>query len=505
MQDLNAPIIVAVAQQTWKDRNAERTPADVLEHVAREALDDSGCQGLVNSIDTVAHVRFIADTNPQIAPLLPRNPAKEVSTRIGITDAHCIQGTIGGNTPQFLINRLAENLASGKSRSTLLFGAELLDTFFNALKTGADISAWAGDETESPFTLGKEREGLNDFEAAHQLYEPITTYPLFEVALQHHLGGSQAEHQQRIGALYSGMSRVAAANPHSWRAEALSADGIMSATERNRMISTPYVKALNPVLAVDMAAAIVLTTVGEAQRLGIEEAQWVYLRAGIDLNDIWHVSQRETLHNSPAIGACARAVFAQSGLSLADMSAFDLYSCFPSAVQIACNEIGLREDDPRGVTVTGGMPFFGGPGNNYALHGVAQMVLELRGKAHSHGIVTGNGLYLTKHSMGLYSTEAPKGTWQPIDSLPLQEEINNGEQAVLASEVEGDATIETFTVTYDHEGPAKGVVFARNAKGERVLATIQGNAEQLKLLLSEGAPGVKGRVSRAAELNRFEL
>lgn len=37
----------------------------------------------------------------------------------------------------------------------------------------------------------------------------------------------------------------------------------------------------------------------------------------------------------------------------------DLYSCFPCVVQIAADVLGMAHDDPRGFTVTGGLPFYG--------------------------------------------------------------------------------------------------------------------------------------------------
>ncbi len=135
----------------------------------------------------------------------------------------------------------------------------------------------------------------------------------------------------------------------------------------------------------------------------------MFLHGCADGTDTWVVSEREKLDASPAIRGCARIALDMAGKKVADVDAFDLYSCFPSAVEVAMTEIGIPENDPRPISVTGGLPFFGGPGNNYVTHSIAEMMNVVRAKPGSFGMVTANGNYLTKHSAGLYSTEPTKG------------------------------------------------------------------------------------------------
>jgi len=95
------------------------------------------------------------------------------------------------------------------------------------------------------------------------------------------------------------------------------------------------------------------------------------------------------------------------------MAFFDIYSCFPSAVQIACDEFGIEHNDSRGLTLTGGLPYFGGPGNNYSMHGIVEMIRRARENESEFGLLNANGWYLTKHSMGIYSCQVPEKDWQP--------------------------------------------------------------------------------------------
>jgi acetyl-CoA C-acetyltransferase len=501
----NTPIIVATAQKTWRDTDATRTPVDALHDVASQALAQVDIDNLSRHIDAIATVRFIADTDPNVAALFPRNPGHMLAQRLGIKDATCYQTGIGGNTPQFLVNHFADRLASGETQAVLICGVELLASLFAALGNGDDISGWLGQDCGQPLTIGEDKDGLNEVEKRHGLYEPINTYPLFENALQHHLGKNSTDHHQHIAQLCSSMSAVAANNPHAWKQAYQSPEDIATVSKKNRYIGYPYTKAMNPVLAVDMAAAVVMTTVGKAQELGIDPSQWVYLRGTADVNDIWHITERENLYQSPAIRMAAQAVMAQSGLTVDALSHFDIYSCFPSAVEIACREIGLSPLDPRGITVTGGLPYFGGPGNNYSLHAIAQMVATLRDKGHGHGLVTANGLYLTKHSMALYSTEKPDHRWQPIDSSALQAKIEADNRRRAAADPAGPATLESFTVTYDRNGPAKGIIIALNQNGERIIANTENNAAIFERLTSQDMIGCDGRVRCNDGQNLFEF
>jgi acetyl-CoA C-acetyltransferase len=491
----NAPILIGAGQATWREADAGRTPIEALHSAAAAAIDDVGNARLAAAIDALAMVRFIADTTPGVGALFPRNPGGELAIRLGVPNAAIFQGTIGGNTPQYLVNHFAGALARGTHGVVLLAGAELLSTLFAVLRSGEDISAWAQAGQAEPPTIGREREGHTAVELAHGLYEPINTYPLFENALRHHLGVSRDQHTANIAQLCSAMSAVAADNPYAWKPQFQTAQDIAAVAKNNRHIGYPYTRAMNPILEVDMAAAVIMTTVGKARELGIDPSRWIYLRGGADVNDIWHVSERPELHRSPAINAAWSAVSAQAGIALDEISLFDIYSCFPSAVQIACNEIGLSPMDARGVTVTGGLPCFGGPGNNYSLHAIAEMFTQLRARGAGHGLVTANGMYLTKHSLGLYSTTAPNTPWRDTDNRALQQNIDTAPRLKVAADPAGKVTIETWTVSFGREGPKRGIVIARNEAGERVLANTDADSSILELLIERDPVGQCGQVS----------
>jgi len=499
----STPVIIGAGQVTWRETDAARTPTDALEAACRAALEDCGSD-VRHAVDSLATVRFVADTNPDAGALFPRNPGAEVARRLGVRDPALYIGTIGGNTPQYLVNHFSAKIAGGEHDMVLLAGAELMATFFSALRGGADLSAWPGAPAEEPPTIGTEREGLTAAELAHGLYEPINTYPLFENSLQHHLGRSREEHSARISEISSRMTAVAAGNQFAWRQQFQSAQEIGNVAVSNRYIGYPYTRAMNALLEVDMAAAVILTSAGRARQLGIDPGRWIFPRGGVDLNDIWYPSERADLHSSSAIAAGWQALSAHSGIALDEVGKFDIYSCFPCAVEIACDAIGLSPLDERQVTVTGGLPYFGGPGNNYSLHAIAQMVEALRADG-GHGLVTANGLYLTKQSLGLYSTEAPAAPFTPIDCAPLQDAIEAGPRAAVAADPTGAATVETYTVCFGREGPKRGILIARNDNGERIVANSADDAAVLDALLAEDPIGLRGRVTVADGRNIMAL
>jgi acetyl-CoA C-acetyltransferase len=298
-----------------------------------------------------------------------------------------------------------------------------------------------------------------------------------------------------MAGLWERFSRVAAANPHAWIRKPLSAADIADVSPENRYVNYPYTKHMNANINVDQAAAVILTTTGNAGGLGIDPGKWVYPLAGADLNDIWHVSRRPRLDSSPAIRRAASIALDQAGLALADMDFFDLYSCFPSAVEIAMKEIGIRDDDPRPLTVTGGLAFFGGPGNNYSLHAIASTASRIRYDRTLRAMVTANGWYITKHSVGIYGGDPPVTAWARRDDGGVQAAIDAEALPEPVEKAQGEMVVEAYVVRHDHAGePRNATVMGRLEDGTRTLAHIDADIADLALM-EETEWWLQGRVA----------
>ena len=101
-------------------------------------------------------------------------------------------------------------------------------------------------------------------------------------------------------------------------------------------------------------------------------------RGWADAHDIWYLSQRPVLHRSPALAECARRALDIAGVEHGRRRGLDLYSCFPSSVEVAQHSFGIAADDARPLTLTGGLPYHGGPGSNYVTHSIANTLQWLR-------------------------------------------------------------------------------------------------------------------------------
>ncbi|MEA2625195.1 MAG: acetyl-CoA C-acetyltransferase, partial [Candidatus Binatota bacterium] len=433
------------------------------------------------------------------------NAPRLLAERIGARPVDERTTTIGGNSPQLLVNDTAERIAAGRVRLALLAGAEAAATLARARKKAVTVPWSAGGGDGAPEVLGDARPGTNDHEVAHGLVMPIHVYPLFENAIRARHGWSIAAHRRRLGDLMSRFSRVAADNPYAWFRTARSAEEIATESPANRMIGFPYMKYMNAIMDVDQSAAVLMTSVGAARELGIHPSRWVYLRGSADAHDHWWVSDRVNYWSSPALELAGERALAQAGIDIGDVGLFDLYSCFPSAVQIARDALGIDDDDPRPLTVTGGLPYHGGPANDYAMHSIATMMDRLRRSPRTIGVVTALGWYVTKHSVGVYATEPASDVWSRADPAIGQVRLDAGAHPELVREPAGRGTVETYTVLHDREGaPNRGIVYGRLPDGRRFLANTPEDRRLLESMTIDEAIGRTGEVTSADGRNRFD-
>ena len=417
-----------------------------------------------------------------------RNPPLSLAKHLDIAPRRTLYTATGGNTPQWLVNRTAEEIARGECEVALLAGAEYIASLLGAMKAGVDLGWGAGpdhDPGSDPEEIGDQRPGTTEYERRYGLHFPVNVYPLFENALRGQAGREPEAHLKWLGEFFSPFSKVASENPYAWFPTWRSPEEISTPSEKNRFVGYPYTKYLNAVIEVDQAAAVVMTSVAKARELGIPESKWVYLHGCGDANDIWNVSERVNYFSSPAIRTIGKKAFAMADKGVSDLSFIDLYSCFPSAVEIGCKELGIATDDPRGLTVTGGLPYFGGAGNDYVMHSIVTMMQKLRANPGTFGLCTGNGWYVTKHSAGIYSTAPKEGPWEREDPKSYQRDIDAMAHPEFIEQPQGGATVETYTVVTDRKGKRFGIVVGRDAQNRRFLANTPDDEATLDRMMHE--------------------
>ena len=189
-------------------------------------------------------------------------------------------------------------------------------------------------------------------------------------------------------------------------------------------------------------------------------------------------------------------------MCIRDRAWIDLYSCFPVVVQMAAAELGLSLEDPqRPLTLTGGLTFGGGPGNNYTSHGIAQAAGALRAAPGTTALVSGLGWYATKHAFGLYASRPPAhGGKEPFAWRDVQREVDALPRCDVDPAATGPVRVETYTVTFDREGrPERGILVCRTPEGTRAWANV-GDADALQRLCAEEGIGRTGTLAADGSL-----
>jgi len=473
--DPRTPVLVGAGQASERldePGYRHRSPADLAADAARAALADAGSDpaALAAAIDTVAGVRQFEISHPAARSPLGRsdNYPRSVAGRIGAAPARAILEVSGGQAPQHLVNELAATIAAGGSEVALAFGSEAMSTMerYASADDRPDFGEHADGSLED---RGYGLDGMfSRHQAAHGLTGAPSQYALTENARRARLKLTRDEYAAAMGALFAPFTRVAAANPHAAAPTVRSAAELVTPSEANRPIADPYTRYIVAREKVNQGAAVLLASVAAARRLGIPADRWVFLPGHADLRER-DLLDRADLSASPAAVLAARHALQVAGIGAGDLATIDLYSCFPAPVFNICDGLGLRPDDPRGLTVTGGLPFFGGPGSNYSMHAIAETVQRVRARPGSYGFVGANGGVMSKYSAGVYST-AP-APWRPDDSGGLQAEIDGWPAVAQARHADGWAAIETYTVSRGRDGARTGIVVGRlEAGGRRFLA-----------------------------------
>jgi acetyl-CoA C-acetyltransferase len=486
MPQPNYPILVGFGQITQKtdDPRESHEPVELMAEAARRAEADAGAK-LLRRVDSVRVVNLISwnygDAPGALAATLGLEPGDRAYT------------TMGGNSPQMLVNHTADEIAAGKIRLALIAGAEAMYTRRLA-RTRKMKLAWRPTAGSPERTIGDGRWGTQEIEQRHGAAMPVQIYPLFENALRAARGWTIEAQRSRLGELCARFSEIAAANPYAWFREPKNAAEITTVTNDNRMIAFPYPKFMNSILDVDQGAALLMTSVGVARELGIPEDRWIYLLGGADAHDHWFILERLDFSTSPAIRRAGRAALEQAECGIDEIDYLDLYSCFPCAPRIARDMLGIREDDGRDLTTTGSLVYFGGPGSNHPLHAIATMAPKLRARPAARGLVSGLGWYVTKHAVGIYSATPPQRGWRRDDAERLQREIDDERHPETAREPSASSTVETYTVVHDREGaPALGIIVGRLEDGRRFIANAPADRSLLEEMERREWIGLKGR------------
>lgn len=486
----NTPVIIGVGQASERpqDEGYEAlSHMDLAGRALQAAIDD--CRATSPVAPAIEHLsairQFEISYEAAVAPFgKSDNPARSIAKRVGANPERAVLEVTGGQEPQKLVGEIAEHIAHCEFELGAIVGAEAISTVLALAKAGQkpDWSEEIGGDLDDR-GYGSERIFEKEW-LMHATLGVIGGYACADNARRHRLGLSLQEYRQQVGELFAPFTKFAAANPHAAAPVERSAEELATVTDRNRIVAEPYTRMTVARDQVNQGAAILIASVKKARELGVPEDRWVYIHGVTSANEL-KVLRRPDLSRSPAANASIERALDLTGIGFDDVRHIDLYSCFAAPVFNVIEHFGIAPDDPRGLTLTGGLPFFGGAGNNYSSHAIAEAVARCREDRGSFALVGANGGVLSKYATGTYST-------QPADwNAHIRYHRMSVPQAPepLDSAPEGDVTVESYTWSVGKDADkVRSSVIVRTAEGKRALISPDYKDDATRALFESGDP-----------------
>ncbi|MDA3791372.1 MAG: hypothetical protein PF503_23095 [Desulfobacula sp.] len=473
-----------ITQPKTLDRTA-KDPMGLMTQASRRAAEMLASKTALTHLDGIMIVRTLSHHYT--------SPAKQLAQNLGARPKFTHVSGIGGNSPQTLINIAAGMIARNELDSVLIVGAEAYiqreknpEKIENALFRGIP-KEYTGDDLIGSTTL----------ENQHGIKHPMHGFPLFETALWAASGLDLQSYLMQIGTMWANFSEIAADHPYAWTKSMRTPEEIITPGPKNRPVAFPYTKYMNSFVTVDQGAAVILMSEETEKKYSQKNRQTVYFLGGGYAQDRQRfMIEKSDLTSSPPLKVAVEKALVRSCMPLENLDCFDLYSCFPCAVSIAKKMIGIKDHDPRPLTLTGGLGFFGGPGNNYSLHGVATLAEKISIGEKSNGLVTALGWFMHKHAAGVYGSKPLTGEFKDHDLIDQKNCFAGKEPVKIKDQVTGIGTIETYTVIYStDQNPSYAVIYGKTRDNCRFIARTQNHPEIFKQLTSENMVGQKIKIA----------
>jgi acetyl-CoA C-acetyltransferase len=460
--DPRTPVLVGAGTvvQREEDPAAAAEPYVLMLRALERAADDAGSRELLARADSIRTHRGFWEY---------RDPCRLIAEAVGATGARTEIAQIGV-LQTTLFGRAAADIAAGRADVVLITGGEAKYRELRAQIAGTEAPMRTQPEGVRPDSvLRPEEEMFHPLEVECGLVMPVNQYAMIENALRGAEGVSIDEHRREIAELWAGFSRVAADNPYAWNREVVDTDTIRDAGPRNRMLAFPYTKLHTSQWNVDQAAGLIMCSVETARSFGIREGRWLFPHCVVDSNHMVPVAERAEIHRSHGFAIAGARAAELTGRDIADADRVELYSCFPSAVRVQMRELGLSAERP--VTVTGGMPFAGGPVNSFVIQSMARMADVLRAEPVRMGVVTAISGMITKQGVSVWSTRPPEKPFA-FDDVTDRVAADLERVEVIGPPSSADATVVTYTVVYDGGTPQRLVLLCQLDDGRRTLVAV---------------------------------
>lgn len=478
-------VVIAGWGQITQPKQLSSPPKNALglmEAASLQAFEMTGKKSFLSTLDGIMVVRIVSGHYPAAA--------RQLAHCLGISPKLTYVSGIGGNSPQTLVNMAAGMISRGELDSVLISGAET----YVQRQAGAEKPESALFQGVAQYYSGDDLTGATQLEIRHGIEHPMQGFPLFETALWAESGLDINAYLTKVGKMWADFSEVAAGHPLAWSKAAKTAQEIITASPSNRPVAFPYTKFMNSFVTVDMGAAVLL--MAEEKAGSPKGRQKVYFLGGGYAEDRQRfMIEKSDFTSSPPLKKAVNKALSRSDIPLEGIQCFDLYSCFPCAVSIAKKMIGLADHDPRTLTLTGGLGFFGGPGNNYSLHSIATLAEKISNGIYSNGLITALGWFLHKHAAGVYGAEPIPGGIKDYDLRDKKAPLCGNTPESIQEEVNGTGFIQTYTIIFSgDQSPAYAVIYGKTLEGMRFIARTPDSPEIFRALMRENQVGQKVRI-----------
>ena len=452
----NRPVLIGIGSLQQKGSFYELDEALILmEKATLSAVEDTENLSIVDYIDEVQVPKGY---------WAYRDPGKWIAEKHGFSHAQTSVTKIGV-LQQNLINSACHKIINGDIRASLIVGGEARFKKIQALKEGLKFEEM--ELAVNPDHYVKAKEDLYIPEELDALgMMAVGYYAIIESAMRYKHKRGLEEHETFLGELYERFSEIAAKNPHAWNQKIFSADEIKAPSMKNQRIAYPYNKLHNSSWNVNQASAMILCSEELADQLKVPKEKRVYPLISSETNHMIAVIQRPDMTKPLGLNLAADYLLNTAALHKIQPSFYELYSCFPVAVQLFAEALNIPSQTDK--TITGGMPFAGGPLNNYMLHATVQALEKIRKNPSEIGLVTGVSGMMTKQALAIWGKD-------PLVDFQLKDVTKDAEAleipVPMSSVQDGEAAVLGCTVLYEKHEPLKAVFYAEDFNGARKVLT----------------------------------
>ena len=287
-------------------------------------------------------------------------------------------------------------------------------------------------------------------------------YASMETAIRKNDGEKIEEHQNKIASMYEEFSKVASNNKDGWLDHPYLKEEILNTSKKNKMLAYPYNRLHCTSWNVNQSAALIICSEELANELEIDNKKRVYPISSSENNHMIAIQQRPKLYESLGMTYAANSINKMIERLDIKLDAYDLYSCFPAAIKMFTKSMGLDSEIPK--TVTGSMPYAGGPLNSFVIHSTVKMIQKIRALEVKYGLITGVSGMMTKQSFCIWGKEYKEHfifddvtERAKLDESPIE----------LSNISEGKGEIIGYTIIEGSENAAKAVLYLDDEKKHR--------------------------------------